>query len=200
MNIKCSVDSCENDTLNKKQVFCNIHYLRYKRNGCPLGKRNYVGAKAKWVVDNYKYEGKECLFFPFKTHISDMITVNGILDTAARNMCRLVYGNPPKLKPIVRHLCGNGHINCVNPTHLVWGDNSENQLDRIVHGTSNRGNRNGMSKLNQDDVLEICKRFRFGLNKQLILKLSHEFNVSKTAIYDIYSGRRWSWLTKRGEI
>lgn len=42
-------------------------------------------------------------------------------------------GPPPPGKPLARHLDGDPQNNSI--TNLVWGDNSENQIDRIRHGT-----------------------------------------------------------------
>lgn len=44
--------------------------------------------------------------------------------------------------------------------NLSWGTRSKNQMDRAVHGTSNRGQRHGMSKLTNKEI----KRIRFLLS------------------------------------
>jgi len=35
--------------------------------------------------------------------------------------------------PFAHHSCGNGHLGCVNPKHLYWGDASQNAKDAAKH-------------------------------------------------------------------
>src|ERR1700733_11089893 len=39
--------------------------------------------------------------------------------------------------------------------NLRWGTHSENQMDRVEHGTSNRGSRHPLSKLTEEHALKI---------------------------------------------
>jgi DNA-binding transcriptional regulator YiaG len=50
-------------------------------------------------------------------------------------MCELAHGPAPSEKHQAAHNCGKGHLGCVNPAHLEWKTNLENQLDRFEHGT-----------------------------------------------------------------
>jgi hypothetical protein len=69
-------------------------------------------------------------------------------------------------------------------------------LDRIRHGTSNRGHRNGQSKLTEEDVKKIAN-----LKGRLPQKeLAEKYGVSISAISSIQLGRRWGWcLPKQDE-
>lgn len=104
-------------------------------------------------------------------------------------MCKAAHGEPPEDKPVARHLCGKGHLGCVNPKHLEWSTNSVNQMDRVVHGTSNRGQGNGHAKLSDEDVISI---YTTKIEEKF---LAEKFNVSITTIYDIKRKRTWKWLT-----
>jgi len=50
-------------------------------------------------------------------------------------MCELVKGPAPSDNHQAAHNCGNGSGGCVNPKHLEWKTNQQNQLDRRAHGT-----------------------------------------------------------------
>jgi hypothetical protein len=48
-------------------------------------------------------------------------------------------GPPPADKPLTRHIDGDPTNNHVS--NLAWGDNSENQRDRVAHGTDPNASR-----------------------------------------------------------
>lgn len=72
--------------------------------------------------------------------------------------------------------------------NLRWDTPKNNQLDRIKHGTSNRGERCAASKLTEDQVRAI----RADTRLQRII--AAEYNVRDSAISRIKSGKRWSHL------
>lgn len=76
--------------------------------------------------------------------------------------------------------------------NLVWGTPEDNQgLDRLLNGTSNRGERHGMHRLTETDVLAIYAR-----RQEPARLLAAEFEVSRQCIGHVTSGRRWAWLTE----
>jgi hypothetical protein len=81
------------------------------------------------------YKGDKCLLFPFRTASSPrgQVTYNFKATTAHRAMCLHVHKRPPDDKPMALHRCGNGHLGCVNPNHLYWGDQSDNNRDAHRH-------------------------------------------------------------------
>lgn len=77
-----------------------------------------------------------------------------------------------------------------NPSHnwienLRWDTASNNQRDRVKHGTSNRGERCAAAKLTEKDVHSILKD-----NRQQRL-IAEQYGVRQSAISRIKSGRRW---------
>lgn len=64
-----------------------------------------------------------------------------------------------------------------------------NMQDCIRHGNSNRGEKNGSSKLSRDDVRKI-RSMKNTSNKEL----SDLFQVTRSCIEAILSGKRWGWL------
>lgn len=72
-------------------------------------------------------------------------------------------------------------------TNLRWATREENEADKLLHGTSNRGERNGMAKLTDTQVAEIKKRIASGERQA---RLVEEYGVSAGAISNIYRGKR----------
>jgi hypothetical protein len=87
-----------------------------------------------------------------------------------------------------RHLCGNGHLGCLNPSHLAWGTRPENEADKLLHGTSNRGERCGAAKLTVDQVRAI----RASSESRKVL--ASRYGVTAGAIGDILRRSKWAWL------
>lgn len=75
----------------------------------------------------------------------------------------------------------NNHID-----NLRWDTTRNNQLDRIKHGTSNRGERSATAKLTEDQVAAIRKDTR--LQKEI----AADYGVKENTISRIKSGKRWS--------
>jgi hypothetical protein len=62
----------------------------------------------------------------------------------SRLICEKVYGPPPTDEHEVAHSCGKS--SCLNKRHLRWATHSENELDKRMHGTDNRGDNHYQSK------------------------------------------------------
>jgi hypothetical protein len=75
---------------------------------------------------------------------------------------------------------------CVNPNHLRWATRKENEADKISHGTHNRGERHGQSKLTESMVLEILATK--DLSHQII---ASRYGVSRFAIDSIKNRKAW---------
>lgn len=84
-----------------------------------------------------------------------------------------------------RHLDGNKQNNKLD--NLKWGTRSENQRDRAIHGTTNRGK--GNAKLTLAQVTNIR---RLLISSEYTHKaIAAMFEVSCGAITDINIGRKW---------
>jgi DNA-binding transcriptional regulator YiaG len=90
---------------------------------------------------------------------------------------------------IVMHTCDNRA--CVNPAHLVEGTVHENIQDKVNKNRQSRlpGERNGNSKLTEQQVLEI--REKIDKSNQELAEL---YNISKRNIHQIISRKRWSHI------
>lgn len=147
------------------------------------------GAKA-WAQEAAKYEGDDCLLWPFSTTRGyGTVFADGQTTPASRYVCELAHGKPFLIWNDAAHRCGNRL--CCNPRHLRWTTRAENEADKKKHGTSNRGERHGMSTLTADEVLAIRNARKRGVRRTV---LARQYNLKPATIYDITSGRRWAWL------
>ena len=91
----------------------------------------------------------------------------------------------------VRHLDGNPRN--ANAENLAYGTPSQNTEDRHRHGTILRRDRHPSARLSEADVVEIKRRLSVGGKQRAI---AAEFNVSRTTISAIATGRSWAGATE----
>lgn len=187
---ECIVEGCTEKQNHMRLQLCNGHYLRLSRYGTLKRQRNKKGLMKEWIHEHLNHASDECLPWPFSRNPGGQAAG---LPNVARYICEQIHGPADSHKIHARHLCGKAHEGCVNPRHLEWSTVSVNQMDRVTHGTSNRGEANGQSKLSENDVAEICIQLNLGNNIQ---EISAEFGISQATVYDIRAKRRWSWLTE----
>lgn len=99
------------------------------------------GEAHRWICEHVTHAGDDCLIWPFKSNQTGYAYFQhlGLRYRAHRYMCQLAHGEPPSPNHQAAHSCGNGRRGCMNPRHLSWKTNGENQLDRREHGTAQRG-------------------------------------------------------------
>lgn len=88
-----------------------------------------------------------------------------------------------------RHLDGDKTNNVLS--NLAYGTVAENQADRVLHGTSNRGTRCGSAKLTEDDVREIRARAA----SETRAALASAFGVTSSCIDNVVRRTTWRWLS-----
>jgi len=76
--------------------------------------------------------------------------------------------------------------------NLRWGTPVENQADRLRDGTSNHGERNTQSRLNEKAVMEIRQRYDAGETQR---SLAAVFGVGRMTISDLVRRKSWQHLT-----
>lgn len=94
-----------------------------------------AGSGELWIKLFSEYSGDQCIVYPFSTASSPRgeLTFNYKRMPAHRAMCLKVNKLPPEDLPMALHSCGNGHLGCVTPGHLYWGDASKNAEDAARH-------------------------------------------------------------------
>jgi len=101
-------------------------------------------------------------------------------------MAEIFHGPRPD-GMVVRHLDGDPTND--DPNNLIWGTQKENANDTIKHGRTTKGSKNKHAKINKQQAIEIKKRRMLGESGR---SLSIEFNITQSAVCDIYKGRTWS--------
>lgn len=109
-----------------------------------------------WILAHRDYPHEDyCLIWPFtrdKREGRATMALDGKSRLAHRVMCELVRGPAPDDKPQATHSCGSGHLGCVNPKHLDWGSNSDNQLQRYAHGRHNPNANGSRSQFTPEQI------------------------------------------------
>lgn len=88
---------------------------------------------------------------------------------------------------------GNNHWR-----NLRWATRAENEADKVRHGVSNRGERNGSAKLTDEQTVEIRRRASVlprsaagvRVRKGGLQTLAAEYSVTPSAIWQIINGYR----------
>lgn len=187
----CTMPGCDRPLHVKFRGLCRSHYLRWYRHGDPLAGGTAMNATVEWLLSHVGHKGAECLTWPFSTNGGYGQTWwNGKPALASRVMCTLAHGEPPTPEHHAAHSCGKGDEGCVHPEHLSWKTPLANQHDKFSHGTTNRGDRHGMSKLTADQVTAI----RSLRSSRSTAELSRQFGVTQKTINGILAGRSWAWL------
>lgn len=85
----------------------------------------------------------------------------------------------------VRHLDGDKKNNAL--TNLKWGTPSENQRDRVKHGTSQIGiSRKHNRRLTKKEITKIRTMFSISKNRT---EVSRKMNLSRTTVSDVINQR-----------
>lgn len=192
----CKVEGCTN--VPREGFVCRSHYDRMKRNGTYDYVRMPKGEAKKWLLAFLEAGNfpEICVQWPFNRDdkgYSQSMQEGYKRETAHQISCAFVNGEKPFEKAVVRHLCGKGHEGCINPKHLAWGTHSENVYDKFEHTGAGLGELSGMSKLTNEQVLEIFERSNSGKERQV--DIAEDFGVKQTTVSSIKLGRTWSHLT-----
>lgn len=187
--VLCSVPNCNKRVLARG--WCNRHYLKWRKCGSPEGTGTSHGDPIKFLLETaINHKAGECILWPYAKSSSGhaIICISGRNVPAARYLCQKVNGNPPSPTHETAHSCGNGHLGCVHPSHLRWATKSENEHDKVEHGTSNRGERCAKSKLTRETVEEIRS------DPSPIRETADKFGITFQTVSDIKRRKSWAWL------
>lgn len=194
----CSVEGCGKPVHVKLHGLCNGHYQRWQRHGDPLGGRTPKGEPERFYREVVMaYEGDECLTWPFSRNDRgcSTISLNGKILRVSRRLCEEVNGPPPTPKHEAAHSCGHGHLACVTKRHLSWKTGAENSADKILHGTSNRGERNPVAKMTESQILQIIALKGSATQREI----ADRFGVHPSTIGGIHNRKSWAWLANEME-
>lgn len=146
-----------------------------------------------WLVSHLGFSSQECLLWPFKSRYKSgygSVWIDGKLTGAHRAMLRLKTGDCP-LGMTAAHSCGVKL--CVNPNHLRWATQSENEADKKLHGTAQIGEGNGAAKLMAADVCKIKAMLFERLKSHR--EISEQFSISRRTVSAISEGKLWAHIS-----
>lgn len=115
---------------------------------------------------------------------------DGISTPTIHRLVMLAFCGPRPDGMETRHLNGNKRDNRLS--NLSWGTRTENVHDRNIHGTHNKGERHGMSKLTKKQVIEIRNLYSTG--KYSYANIGKMFKVSRANIGDIVRKDSWKHI------
>lgn len=91
---------------------------------------------------------------------------------------------------VVMHSCDNRR--CVNPFHLSLGTHADNVKDAFIKGRLQKGERNGLAKLSEKQVMAIKRSWSSG--SASMTRLATQYGVLVPCISRIVNGTRWRHL------
>ena len=98
--------------------------------------------------------------------------------------------------------CPEGYQSCHNDgnkdnnaiSNLRYDTHIKNNHDKILHGTSGKGEKNAMAKLKTEQVYKIKELLLKDGSMNHIKQIANSYNVSHGIIYLIKAGKRWQHL------
>ncbi|WP_109477681.1 HNH endonuclease [Paraburkholderia sp. C35] len=122
-----------------------------------------------------------------------MIVMRGGGKKRACHVSRLVAEAFHGPAPTPMHEAAHNDGDCLNNLYknLRWATKAENEADKVMHGTSNRGERFGRVRLTEAQVIEIRKALKSGESSYSI---GPRFGVAASTVRSISSLRSWFWL------
>lgn len=138
-----------------------------------------------WIMETIPgYQSDDCLLWPFSccTPGYGIFMIDRKNRLSHRYVCEMTRGPAPGLGYHAAHSCGNRR--CVNPRHLSWKTQRDNQLDRRSHGTNNKGS----SKITQMQANQI--RTLKGI--ETAIETAARYGVTESNVRLIQSGRTWA--------
>lgn len=188
----CSIEGCGKPY--RSRGYCESHYRFFMSRGTPERKGNDSPARDFFFNVVVPYDKDDCLIWPFsrcEKGYARMRRIKGFKGNAVYRLAdQVINGVPENLKYDAAHTCGNGHLGCCNPRHVLRCTRAINRSHMKLHGTQTYGEDTSNARLTREQVLEI--RRLFGTISQN--KIAKMYNVGVSTIWAIKAKRSWAWL------
>ena len=149
--------------------------------------RKYQGSNIpkgyRWIIQQVDYRGEDCLLWPFSCCTPGYGSFNFEDKTylAHRWMCQKTHGDAPGKAYHAAHSCGNRR--CVNPSHLSWKTQRDNQLDRRTHGTNNKTRRK-ITEMQANQIKSLK-----GI--ETAVETAAKYGITESNVRQIQEGKTW---------
>lgn len=181
----CGVDGCGKPA--RIRGWCPAHYKRFRLYGSPTGKAQRATPEQRFLAKVNKDAPNGC--WEWTAHLDKAgygrFNPNRKPVFAHRWAYERWTGPIPRGKAIC-HRCDNPR--CVNPEHLFAATQTENLADMWSKGRGVWGERHPVTKLTEEDVLEIRRRFARGERPRSIAR---DFDVGEAGVEQIGMGKTW---------
>ena len=123
-----------------------------------------------------------------KNYLTFRPVIDGVAkSTSVHRVVAYAFLPKPKVgQAQVRHIDGNSLNNMVS--NLAWGSQSDNEKDKIAHGTKLRGSDVGNSKLSESDIIQI----RIASGPQS--RIAKRYNIAQSTVCKIKARQLWGWV------
>jgi len=118
---------------------------------------------------------------------ADCFRTRGFRNVSVHRLACEAFHGPRPVGKVVRHRDGNPSNN--SATNLCWGTNSENQRDRMLHGTDPRGEKSPAAKLSNVQAREIRAKYAAGGYSHR--SLGEEYGVKPQVVFAIVNNRTY---------
>lgn len=188
----CTIPGCGKSVVARG--WCSAHYARWRNHGSPEGGLHRPDVERYYQEIVLRHEGPECLLWPYARNTQGygiMHARDGVITKAVhRRLCTEIVGPPPSPKHEAAHSCGNGHLGCVAKKHLSWKTKSENQMDRVEHGTHARGGRCWRAAITEETVRKI-RAMQATHSQRATARL---LGLNRKTVEHVLSKHTWGWL------
>ena len=175
--------------------YCTKHYQRFRKTGTTESSDISI-IREMTISERLKYcssinEITGC--WNWKKHISNdgygVISINNYPVRAHRASYSEFVREIPEGDHVL-HKCDNRK--CINPAQLFLGTNDDNMKDRNEKGRTCKGEDRSNSKLTEDQVREIKRKFANGEDYKKFYK---DYPVSGKCLRNIRDGKAWKHVT-----
>lgn len=147
-------------------------------------------------VEQVRAGDDTCTDWPFSTFIKSgraaaMNPRTGKLMMAGRVTWERYHGQPWPEGMQARHTCGNGHLACANPRHIVPGTHAENVADRARDGRDLKGEKNPNTTSTNAQIITACYLVADGVP---LGEAAAQVGLSTNAVSRAWRGAAWTHL------
>jgi hypothetical protein len=155
------------------------------------GRNRGKGAAIRWLCEHVNFDGKNCLFWPFAKDGGHPGCVGylGKIYKASRLMCALAHGAPPSDLHEASYTCGRSQKGCINPQHLAWKTQSENQREQSKQGRKFYGRQGKITFAQATEIRSIG-------HTRLLKDVAGEYGISPQRVSGILNGHGFTRQVK----